>query len=172
VVEENSKQITTASWGGGVNSTAFVCGFLERGLGVDAITFADTKGEKPETYKYEDKKYIYWYPLIEWGWYREDCLDAIKRHGLPIPPKSACFFCPGSKKHEVVQLMDNHPDLLQRALDMENRAKNAGNLHVIKGLGRSWSWQEFVTMTQAERDKLADPPQIACMCFDGEDDED
>lgn len=40
------------AYGGGVNSTALLVGMVERGAIPDAILFADTGGEKPETYAY------------------------------------------------------------------------------------------------------------------------
>ena len=40
------------SYGGGVNSTAMLVGMAERGERPDAIAFADTGDEKPETYQY------------------------------------------------------------------------------------------------------------------------
>lgn len=42
------------SYGGGTNSTALLVGMVERGIKPDAILFADTGGEKPETYSYVD----------------------------------------------------------------------------------------------------------------------
>ena len=30
-----------------------------------------------------------WYPLLEWQWTRQECVDAIRRHGLPQPGKSS-----------------------------------------------------------------------------------
>ncbi len=51
------------------------------------------------------------FPLIEWEWYREQCVAAIVGAGLPVPPKSACFYCPSSKKSEIIQLSKRHPDL-------------------------------------------------------------
>ena len=41
---------------------------------------------------YSDKKYKYWYPLIEWDWGRDECVDAIRKAGLCSPGKSSCFF--------------------------------------------------------------------------------
>ena len=38
------------SYGGGTNSVAMLVGLHERGLRPDAIVFADTGGEKPNTY--------------------------------------------------------------------------------------------------------------------------
>lgn len=42
------------SYGAGVNSTAMLCGFGERGICPDAILFADTGGERPTTYAFLD----------------------------------------------------------------------------------------------------------------------
>ena len=33
------------------------------------------------------------YPLREWNWDRDRCAARIEQAGLPIPPKSSCFFC-------------------------------------------------------------------------------
>lgn len=66
-----------------------------------------------------DPQYRYQYPLIEWGWDREECKKQIRSAGLPVPPKSACFFCPATKPHEI----DAFPnDLLRRVVRMEARA--------------------------------------------------
>lgn len=87
-----------------------------------------------------DPKYRKVYPLVEWGWTREDCIREIRNAGLPLPGKSSCFFCPSMKKQEILQLRDNYPDLFQRAIAMEQNA--LPNLKTVKGLGRSWSWDE------------------------------
>jgi hypothetical protein len=70
----------------------------------------------------EDEKYAYRYPLIEWGWGREECVEAIARAGLKQPGKSACFFCPSSKKPEIMQLRRQYPALAERAVAMERNA--------------------------------------------------
>ncbi len=93
-----------------------------------------------------------WYPMIEWKWNRNDCIEAIKRTGLKVPPKSSCFFCPAMRKAEIKALS---PDLYERALAMERNA----NLTSIKGLGRSFSWSEL---------KGPETIEQVCMCFDGE----
>jgi hypothetical protein len=43
--------------------------------------------------------------------------------GLPVPMKSACFFCPASQPWELVWLAGAHPDLFLRAIAMEDRAR-------------------------------------------------
>jgi hypothetical protein len=64
----------------------------------------------------EDPKYEFWYPLIDWGWDRERCKKEIRAAGLPVPPKSSCFFCPAMKPQEIDELPRH---LLRRIVIME-----------------------------------------------------
>ena len=95
--------------------------------------------------KREDKKYDYIYPLIEWQWDREECLDIIAKYGFKVS-KSACFFCPSSRPKEIVDLYEQYPDLLNRALTIEENAE----LTSIKGLGRNYAWSEVIRMHKAQ----------------------
>ena len=47
-----------------------------------------------------DPKYSKWYPLMEWGWDRAACMQAIENAGLPQPGKSSCFFCPSMRAED------------------------------------------------------------------------
>jgi 3'-phosphoadenosine 5'-phosphosulfate sulfotransferase (PAPS reductase)/FAD synthetase len=261
-IEQRDGVPLLVGFGGGVNSMAALVMLRDWGLRPDLITFADTGGEKPETYKYlllvegwlrrsnfpplcvvrnespiardssleasslrlqtlpsrafglsgcalkwkvepqekftnnwpparacwesgrkpikvlgydgdeenrasirEDKKYRYWYPLYERGVDRAGCELLIRKERMPVPPKSACFFCPSSKTHEVLALAKEHPDLLARALEMERVA--APHLETIKGLGREWSWTELITMTPLQRSTLREQPVESCLiCAD------
>lgn len=44
--------LTVVNWGGGVNSTALLCGLREKGLRPDLVIFADTGSERRETYAF------------------------------------------------------------------------------------------------------------------------
>lgn len=105
-----------------------------------------------------------YFPLIEWGWGRDECLAAIQRSGLPQPGKSACHMCPSSKKHEVVWLKENHPELYAMDIELERKALagegQAGIARVI-GLGRYFNWQTFAGNDSAT-------PEVDCGCYDGE----
>ena len=92
--------------------------------------------------KRDDPKYTYEYPLIEWGWDRQDCLGVMERYGFKNIGKSACFFCPSSKKAEVIELYNKHPDLFNRAVAIEDQA----DLTTIKGLGRRYSWKNLIEL--------------------------
>jgi len=95
------------------------------------------------------------YPLREWGWDRDRCVEEIARAGLPVPPKSACWFCPSTKPAELIQLARRHPDLARRAVEMEDRARPG--LTKIEGLWgtgvkgtrggekKPGSWRVFLT---------------------------
>ena len=109
-------------------------GRIQKAIGYDA-------GEERRAHIADDPKYTHVYPLILWGWFRQECVDALQRAGLCIPPKCACFFCPSSKKHEVISLSVEHPELFDRAVAMERLAE-AYNTSV-KGLGRHWTWEQL-----------------------------
>lgn len=113
---------------------------------------------------YVHAEYEYWYPLIEWGWYREECETIIRHYGFE-PRKSSCFFCPSMRKPEIVELRDQHPDLLQRALAMEANAE----LTSVKGLGRRFSWREYIASLDAGKACEVDnsEPERPCGCYDG-----
>ncbi len=130
-------------------------------------------GEPQRAKTYTNDKYDFFYPLIEWGWGRDECVDAIQREGLPLPGKSACFFCPSMRKPEVIRLSKEHPELFDRAVAMERGALSSGKLGVVKGLGRHWSWEELVKASEPQRSLFPENSMgIDCACFDGEPDED
>jgi hypothetical protein len=61
------------------------------------------------------------YPLIELGLSRRNCVRIIMDAGLPVPPKSACWFCPYKKKTEWQEMRRTRPDLFDKAVDLEHR---------------------------------------------------
>lgn len=255
----NGEQLTIASFGGGTDSTAMLIRWVELGLPLHLVLFADTGGEKPHTYdhierfdvwlrthgapgitvvssptvtleedclnrkalpsiaygfktcsqrfklqpqdkylnnwqpaidvwargekvvkligydateerrakEYESEKYQNRYPLIEWGWDRARCVSAIVNAGLPLPGKSACFFCPSSKKQEILELKKRYPDLMARAIAMEQNA----HLTDIKGLGRDFAWGDLVSWDEKQTKLFEDSDwstaEVPCGCYDG-----
>lgn len=59
------------------------------------------------------------YPLRERQIDRAGCTRIIADAGLPIPPKSACFFCPAMRQIEIMRLAKVDPDYYRLALEME-----------------------------------------------------
>lgn len=124
-----------------------------RAVGFDA--------DEPQRAKeFDDPKYKNWYPLIEWDWGREECIEAIDRAGIPRPGKSACFFCPSSSVTEIRWLAAKHPDLMDRAIAMERNA----DLTSIKGLGRNYRWEDVIATDDMFENNFI---ELACGCYDG-----
>jgi len=121
-------------------------------------------GEERRAAISDDEKYDYWYPLIQWQIYREDCLQICRSEGF-TPAKSSCFFCPSMKKREIARLAQTHPDLAARAVAMERNAE----LTSIKGLGRSFSWAYFLRSEASQARLFEDHqvPEVPCGCYDG-----
>jgi hypothetical protein len=263
----NTTKPIVVAYGGGTNSVAMLCGFLDRGIKPDLILFADTGGELPITYSHIDlmsKKtkewwgieietvfktykggfeglegecirrkqlpslaYGYkacsmkykqepqrkrirvwmdennhkeviqsvgydfgeghratyiasndlgkgrtafnWFPLIEWKWGRKECIEKIIQHGIPLPGKSSCFFCPAMKNSEILRLRQEHPEYFDRAIAIEKNLKIDGPK---KGLSFGVKWSDIV---QADDEQLKlfdwldkhDPHHIPCGCYDG-----
>ncbi|RTL26949.1 MAG: hypothetical protein EKK55_07005 [Rhodocyclaceae bacterium] len=80
----------------------------------------------------EEARFRYVYFLREWGWDRERCVAEIAAAGLPVPVKSACFFCPATKPAELIQLHRQAPEKTARIRAMEVAA--APGLKKIAGL--------------------------------------
>lgn len=117
-----------------------------------------------------------WYPLVEWGWRRQDCVEAIQRHGLPAPGKSSCFFCPAKKRGEVLELRRTHPHLFERGVAIERNAiaRRVGHetARLGKGLHFGASWEDMANADDAQG-KLFDwigehaSGGMPCGCVDG-----
>lgn len=88
----------------------------------------------------EVDRYELWFPLQQWGWTRADCVAAIQRHGLPVPPKSSCFFCPAMKPDEVLTLT---PDELRTIVVLEARTRQR---HLDGAEERGWPKGEGVPL--------------------------
>ena len=118
---------------------------------------------------YGASDFDYSYPLKIIGWQREDCVRTITvaLGAALVPVKSACTFCPATKKWELFWLAAEEPEALEAALDLERRAltgrhsrftelefgasweelvRNADSFPSSKtcvGLGRSFAWNQW-----------------------------
>ena len=81
------------------------------------------------------------YPLLDLGLRRTDCQRIILDVGLPVPPKSACWFCPMKRPAEWHQLRREQPQLFGLACELETtlverRAALGRDPAYLTGLGR------------------------------------
>ncbi|NDC18730.1 MAG: phosphoadenosine phosphosulfate reductase [Microbacteriaceae bacterium] len=60
------------------------------------------------------------YPLLDLGMTRADCAAVIREAGLPVPPKSSCFFCPFHSLLTWSELRRDEPELFEKAAQLED----------------------------------------------------
>lgn len=60
------------------------------------------------------------YPLLDLGMHRKDCRAVIERAGLPVPPKSSCYFCPFHDREAWRKLKRETPELFADACHIED----------------------------------------------------
>lgn len=108
------------------------------------------------------------YPLLVGKrMHRHDCVLWLQRHGFPVPPRSACVFCPNHGNDEWRELKEASPREFARAVEFERRYQAAcaqsDSLDGIPYLHRSlvpldqadfsapsWGWDLFGEICEAE----------------------
>lgn len=143
-------------------------GKVQRWIGIDADESHRSANLK------DDKLFSYHRPLVDWDIGRDECHEAISRAPFGFVGKSACFFCPSMRKPAILALRKDYPELLERALELEE-ASQAYNKGSIKGLGRSWSWKNFLAAEDAQGklnfESFPEPPPMPCGCADDSDED-
>ncbi|MBB4701910.1 phosphoadenosine phosphosulfate reductase [Sphaerisporangium siamense] len=81
------------------------------GISLDEIHRANRRRREPHE--------LIEYPLLDLGLRRSDCEHIITEVGLPVPPKSSCFFCPfrtvGAWRHQ----RKHEPELFALSVQLE-----------------------------------------------------
>jgi len=122
-------------------------------------------GEKHRTNTdYTEEGTSFWYPLVEWQMDRMDCVKVIIDAGLPLPPKSSCFFCPNMGAWEIHKLKEEDPCRFDKAIAMEENAQE--RLTTIRGLGRKNKWSEIIRQPQMlfAEDEQFELEKMPCSC--------
>ena len=84
-----------------------------------------------------------WEAALDWA----VCARMVIAAGLPVPIKSACYFCPASKPWEVMWLAAEHPDLALRAVQMEDRYRSGRHYRSdakTHGLWHDRTWRTYL----------------------------
>jgi len=87
---------------------------------------------KPSRHAYVRNRW----PLIERLMSRSDCLLWCERHGYPIPPKSACTFCPYHDNAQWRALRDHDPDAFREAIRIDEAIRPG--MPGARGRGDFW----------------------------------
>lgn len=86
----------------------------------------DTYNKKPIGF-WKKREHV----LIDMHLRRDDCKRIIDEAGLPVPPKSSCFFCPFQKRYEWQELKRKSPELFQQAVEIEEHI-NFKREHILE----------------------------------------
>ncbi len=93
------------------------------GIGISTDEFKRARSEGWHT-KYGKRELgfqkRFYQPLLHVKMTRNDCIAVINQAGLPIPPRSSCWFCPVRKPSEWIEMKKNDPELFQKACDLES----------------------------------------------------
>lgn len=91
------------------------------------------------------------YPLLDLGISRTECKRIIADAGLPVPPKSSCYFCPYHSIEAWRDLKRNEPDLFAKSVELEATLRDRR-----EALGKDdvFFTDRFVPLDQAIDDQL------------------
>lgn len=84
------------------------------GIGISIDEFQRMSSDDPDTPHVHKV-----YPLIDLRLARADCEAIIRRAGLPVPPKSSCYFCPFHSMAAWQELKNKQPELFDKAVEIE-----------------------------------------------------
>jgi hypothetical protein len=98
--------------------------FAEREPVRVAFGFNADEGDRVDkAEKYDTPLRKGFYPLVEWGWSREDCLKYLKEVTGVIWKKSCCIFCPFHRvKEDSIARMRQFPEEVAEALLLEHQS--------------------------------------------------
>lgn len=89
------------------------------GISVDEI-----QRMKPSRWKWEVK----FYPLIEMGWRRSDCINYLNEVGLSEVGKSSCFFCPFMSNRQWRSIKENDPLAWAEAVRLDEHIRSTSKI--------------------------------------------
>ncbi len=177
--------VTVVAYGGGINSTALLCGWIENGFRpVDLVLFADTGGERPETYRYIDTMsdwlLAHGYPCIKTVRHaretlEQNCLDhsmlpslayGYKKcsHKFKLQPqyKEVNHFAPARATWDagerVLKLIGYDADEPHRA----SRAATEDDKYWYRYPLMEWGWGRTECIAAIQRAGLTVPCKSAC----------
>jgi hypothetical protein len=77
------------------------------------------------------------FPLLEQRMSRHDCENWLRRHDYPVPPKSACVFCPYRTDHEWRLLKETDPEGWAEAVRIDALVRESPRMREKAFLHRS-----------------------------------
>lgn len=98
-------------------------------------------------------KCIIKYPLIDWKWTSNKCMDYCKEKGLLSPvykhwPRTGCWLCPKQNLKSLRALYDNYPDLWKKLKAYEKDSphgfKPNFSLEKVEKKWKDWDKEKYI----------------------------
>ena len=89
------------------------------------ISWDEIQRAKESRVKFMQKRH----PLLEQKITRHDCHQWMQQKGYPVPPRSACYFCPFHSNNEWRRMRDEDPESFQKAIDYDHKLRQAFQQH-------------------------------------------
>ena len=112
-----------------------------------------------------DKYITNLYPLIENQLTRQDCVDLIAEAGLPVPERSGCYFCPFNSTARWLNILESHPSLFDKAIELEENSKHFPRQRLTDQVFRERdqvTLREYRTRLELGTDGAQIPEGMAC----------
>lgn len=89
------------------------------------------------------------YPLIDLRIDRAACVEIIRQAGLPVPPKSSCWFCPFHTLGVWQEMRHSQPDLFVKAVTLE---RHINERRAAIGRDQVWLTRKLKPLEQVTSD--------------------
>lgn len=122
------------------------------GISTDEYQRANNKSDA----KFEKRVF----PLLHLNMDRLSCMKLIHDSGLPVPPKSSCFFCPWHSKVTWAEMRRDEPELFAKSVELERILHEKADRN---GHKRAYLTDALVPLDQA----ISEAPQSLFAEFNG-----
>jgi hypothetical protein len=118
------------------------------GLGISLDEFQRVKPNMdPDTLDWKENVF----PLIDLRMTRQDCMNVIQSAGLPVPPKSSCYFCPFHRLEVWQTMRHNQPDLFWKSARLEELINERRR---SLGKDKVWLTRKLIPLAMATTDMV------------------
>lgn len=107
------------------------------------------------------------WPLIDMEMKREDTIRWFVDNDYPVPPRSACYFCPNSRNERWQELRDTNPDMFEAACVLDETIRHGGGFNArgnVPFAGQMFLHESLVPLRSADlrtkRQRIRDAGQF------------
>lgn len=129
------------------------------GMGISLDEFQRMRSDSGIAYETLD------YPLIDLRLDRQQCANIIRDAGLPIPPKSSCWFCPFHSLKRWQEMRQDEPELFWKAAALEEWLNQ--KRENMLGKDKVWLTRKLIPLARATTELAQDSLFEDDMCESG-----